>query len=78
MDIDEILVMRQEEYGDAKDNFEQIGIIWGVLLGIDPIPAHKVAQLMIALKLQRISKNPKHEDSWLDIQGYAEHGIASL
>ena len=78
MEIDDILISRQEQYGDALANFEQIGQMWGILLNSDPIPAHKVAQMMIALKLQRINKNPHHEDSWRDIQGYAEHGLSCL
>ena len=77
-DLDDILIERQEIYGDSLENFRNIGIIWGVLLDCEPIAPQKVAQMMIALKLQRINKNPKHEDSWRDIQGYAEHGLSCL
>lgn len=77
-ELEEILINRHEIYGDSLENFRNIGIIWGVLLNTEPIEPHKVAQMMIALKLQRINKNPKHEDSWRDIQGYAEHGLNCL
>lgn len=77
-DLDDILSDRQATYGDPLENFRNIGVIWGVLLDTEPIEPHKVAQMMIALKLQRINKNPKHEDSWRDIQGYAEHGLSCL
>ena len=78
MELDDVLSSRQEQYGDSRANFEQIGILWGVLLDCEPIAPYKVAQMMIALKLQRVNKNPRHEDSWIDIQGYAEHGISCL
>jgi len=79
MSLNKILKQRQEQYGDPKENFRQIGIMWGVLLGLPySIDPYKVAQMMIALKLQRISSNPEHEDSWVDIQGYAKHGLDSL
>jgi hypothetical protein len=77
--IDKILNDRQDEYGDAIANFRKIGVIWGQLLDLPySLDATQVAQMMIALKLVRISANPNHEDSWLDIQGYAKHGLDSL
>jgi hypothetical protein len=79
VNLSEVLDDRQDEYGDATDNFKKIGIIWGQLLGLDySLDAYQVAQLFIAAKLVRISANPEHEDSWIDVQGYAEHGLNSL
>jgi len=53
--------------------------MWGVILDLPySLSEYQVAQMMIALKLQRISVNPDHQDSWLDIQGYAQHGLDSL
>jgi len=79
MNLHDILDERQDQYGDALKNFRNIGVMWGVLLGLsEPVSPYKVAQMMIALKLQRISANPDYEDSWLDIQGYAQHGLDSL
>ena len=79
MSLNRILDERQDQYGDAKENFRKIGIMWGVILDLPySLSEYQVAQMMIALKLQRISVNPDHEDSWLDIQGYAKHGLDSL
>lgn len=72
--IDTILAMREAQYGDAHDNFEKIGKIWGALLEIDPIAPHQVALMMDALKTVRLFRNPTHEDSWLDKEGYTAHG----
>jgi len=79
MSLNKILNDRQKEYGDAKENFRKIGVMWGIILDLPfPIAEYQVAQMMIALKIQRISANPDHQDSWLDIQGYAKHGLDSL
>ena len=71
--LTEILDQRQEDYGDAKDNFTAIGRMWGALLKIEDIPAYQVALMMAQLKIQRILANPYKEDSWLDLQGYIRH-----
>jgi hypothetical protein len=72
--VETILASRQDEYGDAIDNFEKIGKIWGALLDRDEIPAYQVALMMDALKTVRLFRSPEHEDSWLDKQGYTQHG----
>jgi hypothetical protein len=72
--VDDVLSNREDEYGDALENFETIGKIWGALLGIDPIRPWEVALMMDSLKTVRLFKNPTHEDSWLDKQGYIYHG----
>jgi hypothetical protein len=72
--VETILASRQDEYGDAIDNFVKIGKIWGALLDRDEIPAYQVALMMDALKTVRLFRSPEHEDSWLDKQGYTQHG----
>jgi hypothetical protein len=72
--IETILAMREAQYGDALDNFEKIGKVWGALLDIEPIPPYQVALMMDALKTVRLFRNPSHEDSWLDKEGYTQHG----
>lgn len=72
--INKILEERQDEYGDALENFETIGKIWGALLKIDSIEPYKVALMMDALKTVRLFKNKDHIDSWLDKEGYLRHG----
>ena len=72
--IDAILAARESEYGDARENFEKIGKVWAALLEIEDIPAYQVALMMDALKTVRLFRNPDHEDSWLDKEGYTKHG----
>jgi len=74
--LKEILDSRQAEYGDAGKNFTKIGVIWGELLGIPPIPGYQIALLMDVLKTVRLFANGTHADSWFDKQGYTEHGQA--
>lgn len=73
--VGEVLSERQNLYGDALENFEIIGKVWGALLQIDPVPPYQVALMMDALKTVRLFKNGRHLDSWLDKQGYTQHGI---
>ena len=72
--LDLVLEDRQEEYGDAENNFRKIGIIWGALLEIGDIPTFQVALMMDALKTVRLFNNPDHSDSWIDKLGYTTHG----
>ena len=72
--IDTILAARESEYGDARENFDKIGKVWAALLEIEEIPPYQVALMMDALKTVRLFRNPEHEDSWLDKEGYTKHG----
>ena len=67
---------RQQSYGDKLQNFSQIAMLWqGILapqLSADSrITPELVALCMIAVKMARLSKSPDHEDSILDVAGYA-------
>jgi hypothetical protein len=73
--VDKVLEQREEDYGDALENFETIGKVWGALLGINPIAPYQVALMMDSLKTVRLFKNANHEDSWLDKQGYIFHAM---
>jgi len=73
--VNDVLEDRELEYGSALKNFTQVGRGWGALLGIDDIPAWKVALMMDFFKSIRCSVNPQHEDSWVDKQGYVQHGL---
>jgi hypothetical protein len=76
--LEEILNQRQEEYGDALQNFERIGKIWGALLDREPIQAYQVALMMDSLKTVRAFNNPEHQDSWIDKLGYIKHAVEIL
>ena len=64
---------RADDYGDATKNFTRVAKIWSSILDVDVTP-EQVASCMIGLKLARLSNQKGHEDSWVDIIGYAALG----
>ena len=64
---------RQEHYGTPEDNFRTISDLWTVYLGKAIYP-QDVAILMVLMKVARLKADNKHDDSWLDIAGYAACG----
>lgn len=61
---------RAKDYGSASENFQRIADIWSAVLGTEVTQA-QVALCMIGVKMARLINSPDHEDSWLDIAGYA-------
>jgi hypothetical protein len=77
--LDTVLNERQEIYGDARDNFEAIGLLWSVLLKTqEPLTEYDYALAMIVMKADRARKNPFHKDNWVDIIGYAKLALEML
>ncbi|WP_197747583.1 DUF6378 domain-containing protein [Mycolicibacillus koreensis] len=64
---------RNEDYGEAIDDFTRTAKMWEQILGIE-ISAEQFAQCMIVVKLSRLAHTPNHDDSWVDIAGYAALG----
>lgn len=64
---------RQATYGPAKDNFSSTGRLWAQVLGV-PVTPEQVALCMVLLKIDRLRVTPSHEDTWVDILGYAALG----
>ena len=64
---------RAKDYGDAYLNHKRIAELWSPILDKD-ITVEQVYACMIAVKLSRIIETPDHEDSWIDICGYAALG----
>lgn len=71
---------RNSAYGNPEDNFQHIADRWnlylearfcGFLEGDRKITAQDVGCMMIDMKLARLSTNPSHRDSLVDIAGYA-------
>lgn len=60
---------RQQDYGKAKDNCENIAKLWSVILGTT-VTAEQVCLCMIQVKAARLINTPDHHDSWVDIAGY--------
>ena len=64
---------RAKDYGDAYLNHKRIAELWSPILDKD-ITVKQVYACMIAVKLSRLIETPDHEDSWIDICGYAALG----
>ena len=64
---------RAKDYGDAYLNHKRIAELWSPILDKD-ITVDQVYACMIAVKLSRLIETPDHEDSWIDICGYAALG----
>jgi len=65
-----VIEHRESVYGPPQELFAQIAARWSLVLGIDVSPA-QVALCLIDLKLARLTRNPSHLDSIVDVAGYA-------
>ena len=70
---------RQSVYGPPTEDFERIAalieaVLTGKLKAGEHITKANVAQIMICVKLSRLTESPDHDDSWRDIGGYAGCG----
>ncbi len=63
---------RDKEYGSWADNSRDIAAMWSVILGTE-IQPRDVTLCMAALKLVRLKRGP-HQDSYVDLAGYAALG----
>ena len=65
---------RQEDYGDYKENFRLISVIFNVILHDilkDDMKPYQVGQLMMGLKLYRTTRNYK-ADNYDDLEIYSK------
>ncbi len=60
---------RRDEHGEPEDLFEHIAVRWSQVLGIR-VTAAQVALCLMNLKMARLTHNPKHLDSLVDVLGY--------
>lgn len=65
-----VLEERRDDYGDPAEQFRAIADRWSITLGT-PITPSQVALCMIDLKLVRLTYDPGHVDSMVDVIGYA-------
>jgi hypothetical protein len=65
-----VMARRRGEYGEPMDLFEQIARRWSSVLGVEVSPAQAVL-CMLDVKMARLSRDPKHLDSIVDVVGYA-------
>jgi hypothetical protein len=61
---------RGQSYGEAKALFDQVARRWSLTLGHD-VTADQVVRCMLDLKLARLTVDPTHTDSMVDVAGYA-------
>jgi hypothetical protein len=60
---------RGENYGTPLDNFNNIAALWSAYKEV-PFTAKDVGMMMTLLKIARL-KHSDHDDSFVDIAGYA-------
>ena len=61
---------RQHEYGNKKENHENIANLWSAYLDRN-ISAHDVAILMLLLKIARAKFGKPSVDTYIDMVGYS-------
>ena len=73
---DLIYGQRADDYGDAQSNFQRMAdLVNPIIKKADGnLTATDMALVMIQVKIARLQESPDHEDSWIDIAGYAALG----
>jgi len=82
LDAAKAAVAARRAYGPPEQNFARIAALWSAYLvgkvpGTDatqPVSSTDVAAMMALMKIARIEETPSHEDSWVDLAGYAACG----
>jgi len=73
---------RALNYGAPEDNFRHIADLWNAWWNVRvpstddtaPFTPVDIAVMNILLKVARLANTPSHNDSWIDIAGYAACG----
>ena len=65
-----VVTRRRRKYGEPVDIFDAVAKRWTLVFGID-ITAAQVVIALLDLKLVRLSRDPRHLDSLVDVAGYA-------
>ena len=65
-----VIAERSAQYGDAAPNMSAIAARWSTTLGRE-VTAAQVVLCLLDLKLARLAHDPTHEDSAVDVCGYA-------
>ena len=73
---DLIYGQRADDYGDAQSNFQRMAdLVNPIIKKADGnLTATDMSLVMIQVKIARLQESPDHEDSWVDIAGYAALG----
>jgi hypothetical protein len=65
-----LIARRRREYGEPVDVFEAIAKRWSSVFRTE-VSAAQVVIALLDVKLVRLSSDPKHLDSIVDVAGYA-------
>lgn len=68
---------RNNQYGPPTQDFDRVAkaaTTYGFSFNDEPLQPHHVAFFQMLVKLSRITWSHDHEDSWMDIAGYAACG----
>ena len=68
--VAQVIAERSVQYGDAAPNMSAIAARWSTTLGRE-VTAAQVVLCLLDLKLARLAHDPTHEDSAVDVCGYA-------
>ena len=60
---------REKDYGDKKENHNNIAKLWSAYLGIS-VTAHDVALMMVLLKMARTKLGQVSRDTYIDMSAY--------
>ena len=61
---------RRHSYGNPAELFERVAVRWSQVLGVK-VTAAQVGLCLLDLKVARLSHDPRHLDSLVDVAGYA-------
>jgi hypothetical protein len=65
-----VVTERRAQYGEACSSMAALATRWSVTLD-QPVTPAQVVLCLIDLKLARLAHDPTHEDSAIDVCGYA-------
>jgi hypothetical protein len=74
---DAVMGARNKTYGPPTKDFDRSARVLtslGFQFQGGRIHSHHIAMIQIAVKLTRLTWSPNHEDSWVDLAGYAANG----
>ena len=61
---------REKDYGDKKENHNNIAKLWSAYLGIS-VTAHDVALMMVLFKMARTKLGQVSRDTYIDMSAYS-------
>jgi hypothetical protein len=64
-----VVDQRRQSYGEPRLLFERVAVRWSQLLGVE-VTAAQVGLCLADLKLARLTVDPGHIDSLVDVAGY--------